>query len=163
MKAKPRIYIETSVISYLTSRASRDFIISMCQQITRYWWDNVADRKFELVSSTVVRQEISRGNRSAAQQRLEVLESITLLETPLEEMSALAENLVLAGAVPLRAKTDALHIAIAAINGVEYLATWNFKHIANTNRLPLIHKVCETAGYTPTTICTPLELLWEVS
>ena len=115
MKAKPRIYIETSVISYLTSRASRDFIISMCQQITRYWWDNVADREFELVSSTVVRQEISRGNRDAAQQRLEVLESITLLETLLEEMSSLAENLVLAGAVPLRAKTDALHIAIAAI------------------------------------------------
>ena len=163
MKTKPRIYIETSVISYLTSRASRDFIISMCQQITRYWWDNVADRKFELVSSAVVRQEISRGNTGAAQQRLEVLESITLLETPLEEMSALAEDLVLAGAVPLRAKTDALHIAIAAINGVEYLATWNFKHIANTNRLPLIHGVCETAGYTPTTICTLLELLWEVS
>ena len=78
-------------------------------------------------------------------------------------MSSLAERLVDAGAVPLRAKTDALHIAIAAINGVEYLATWNFKHIANTNKLPLIHKVCETAGYTPTTICTPLELLWEVS
>ena len=110
MKAKPRSYIETSVISYLTSRASRDFIISMCQQITRYWWDNVADREFELVSSTVVRQEISRGNGDAAQQRLEVLESITLLETPLEEMSSLAENLVLAGAVPLRAKTDALHM-----------------------------------------------------
>ena len=163
MNAKPRIYIETSVISYLTSRASRDFIISMCQQITRYWWDNITDQNFDLVSSTVVRQEISRGNADAAQQRLEVLESITLLETPVEEMSSLAEELVFAGAVPLRAKTDALHIAIAAINSVEYLATWNFKHIANTNKLPLIHRVCENAGYTPTTICTPLELLWEVS
>ena len=162
MKVKPRIYIETSVIGYLTSRASRDFIISMCQQITRYWWDNVADGNFELVSSAVVRQEISRGNTNAAQQRLEVLKPITLLETPVEEMYSLAENLVATGALPLRAKTDALHIAIAAINSVEYLATWNFKHIANTNKLPLIHSVCETAGYTPTTICTPLELLWEV-
>ena len=104
MKVKPRIYVETSVISYLTSRASRDFIISMCQQITRYWWDNVADQKYELVSSTVVRQEISRGNTDAAQQRLDVLESITLLETPLQEMYALSEDLVAAGAVPLRAK-----------------------------------------------------------
>ena len=162
MRTKPRIYIETSVISYLTSRASRDFIISMCQQITRYWWDNVADRRFEPVSSTVVRQEISRGNTDAAQQRLEVLKSITLLETPLEEMYSLAEDLISAGAVPLRARTDALHIAIAAINSIEYLVTWNFKHIANTNKLPLIHRVCETAGYIPTTICTPLELLWEV-
>ena len=161
MKTKPRIYVETSVISYLTSRASRDFIVSMCQQITRYWWDNVVNRKFELVSSAIVRQEISRGNTDAAQQRLDMLESITLLETPLEEMYSLAEDLIAAGAVPLRAKTDALHIAIAAINSVEYLATWNFKHIANTNKLPLIHSVCETAGYTPTTICTPLELLWE--
>lgn len=163
MNAKPCIYIETSVISYLTSRASRDFIISMCQQITRYWWDNIADQNFELVSSTIVRQEISRGNADAAQQRLEVLESLTILESPLEEMSSLAEKLVFEGAVPLRAKTDALHIAIAAINGVEYLATWNFKHIANTSKLPLIHRVCENAGYTPTTICTPLELLLEVS
>ena len=161
MKTKPRIYVETSVISYLTSRASRDFIVSMCQQITRYWWDNIADRKFDLVSSAVVRQEISRGDTDAAQQRLDVLESITVLETPLEEMYSLAEALVAAGAVPLRAKTDALHIAIAAIHGIEYLVTWNFKHIANTNKLPVIHRVCETAGYVPTTICTPLELLWE--
>ena len=109
MKTKPRIYVETSVISYLTSRASRDFIVSMCQQITRYWWDNIADRKFDLVSSAVVRQEISRGDTDAAQQRLDVLESITVLETPLEEMYSLAEALVAAGAVPLRAKTDALH------------------------------------------------------
>ncbi len=98
------------------------------------------------------------GDIEAAQERLNVLNTMTLLEVT-EDVITLAQNLVDTGAVSEKAVEDALHIAIAVTHGVEYLVTWNCRHIANAIVRPLIEEVCRDAGYEPIIICTPEELL----
>jgi predicted nucleic acid-binding protein len=154
---KPKAYVETTVVSYLTARPSRDVVIAGHQQSTRDWWDTCPDN-FQLVASELVVQEAGAGDEGAARERLEALESLTLLETA-EEALALAQQLVDASAVPQKASEDALHIALAAVNGIEYLVTWNCRHIANATMRSKIEEVCRSAGYEPPIICTPEELL----
>lgn len=153
----PRVYVETSVISYLTARPSRDVVIAGHQQVTSDWWAHASNR-FDLVASELVVQESSAGDERASQDRLRVLESLTLLETS-EESVTLARSMLASGIVPSRAVEDALHIAIAATNGVDYLVTWNCRHIANATIRPRIEAACRAAGYEPPIICTPDELI----
>ncbi len=152
-----KIYVETSVISYLTSRLSRDLIVAGHQQITQEWWANQRD-KFELFVSQTVLEEIAGGDQEAAQQRLSVIESLPLQEIT-EEAIALAKDLVRLGSLPEKAAVDALHIAIAVTNKVDYLLTWNCKHLANAALRSRIERVCRARGYDPVVICTPEELL----
>ncbi len=153
---KPRVYLETTVISYLTARPSRDLIVAAHQKITQDWWaDSSAD--FELLVSQLVIQEASGGDRNAAQERLRVLEDIPLLPTS-EEALAIAKKFVQQGLVPQKVFEDAAHIAIAAVNGMDYLLTWNLKHIANAFLRNRIETLCRTEGYEPPIICTPEEL-----
>jgi predicted nucleic acid-binding protein len=154
---RAKVYIETTVVSYLTARPSRDVVIAGHQQTTHDWWQTCRDR-FDLVASQLVVQEASAGGPEAARERLGVLATLTLLEVT-EEASALAQELVKAEAVPEKAAEDALHIAIAVTNGVEYLLTWNCKHLANATMRTKIEEVCRSAGYEPAIICTPEELL----
>ena len=155
MKAK--VYIETTVISYLTARPSRDVVIAGHQKITRDWWQTDRD-KFGLMASQLVVREASAGDPQAAKERLEQLTTLTLLEVT-EEAMTLAQELLTTGAVPEKAAEDALHLAIAVTNGVEYLLTWNCKHLANATMRTKIEDVCRSAGYEPVIICTPEELL----
>jgi predicted nucleic acid-binding protein len=155
---KPKVYLETSIISYLTSRPSRDLIIAANQQITQEWWQFRQDA-FELYVSELVIQEASAGDKTAAKQRLQTLEGIPELRLS-EEIVVLAEKLIKDGALPQNAVEDALHIAIATLNGVDYLLTWNFKHLANATMRYKIEGVCRLLGYEPPVICTPQEL-WE--
>lgn len=154
---KARVYIETSVISYLTSRPSRDLIVAANQQITQEWWQEQR-QYFDLFVSQLVVQEASAGDESASQKRMEALEDIPLLQLS-EEALALAEKLVKEGPLPQRAVEDALHISIATVNGMDYLLTWNFRHIANVTMRHKIERVCWSAGYEPPIICTPQELV----
>jgi predicted nucleic acid-binding protein len=154
----PKVYLETSIISYLTARPSRDVVVAGHQQTTRDWWETQRPQ-FLTVASQLVVQEASAGDMDAAQQRLAVLTSIELLATS-EEAIALARTLVQQGTVPTKAAADALHIAIAVTNGVEYLLTWNCRHIANASMRHRIEQLCRTQGYEPTIICTPDEL-WD--
>ena len=154
---KSRVYVETTVISYLTARPARDVVVAGHQQSTRDWWDTASDR-FDLVVSELVRQEAGIGDQDAASARLSVLASLTTLDAT-AEADGLAETLVRTEAIPQTAVRDAVHIAIAAANGVEYLVTWNFRHIANAVARPLIESACRTAGFEPPTICTPEELM----
>ncbi|MFC1713630.1 type II toxin-antitoxin system VapC family toxin [Candidatus Poribacteria bacterium] len=154
---KARVYIETTIISYLTARPSRDIVIAGHQQITHDWWSTCREN-FDIVSSQLVMQEASIGDQAVAQERLSLLDAITLLDIT-EEALDLAQNLVASGALPQTATEDALHIAIAVTNGVEYLLTWNCRHLANAAMRVLIEGVCRLAGYEPTIICTPEELL----
>jgi len=110
------------------------------------------------LASELVVQEASVGDRDAAHDRLVVLDSLTLLEIT-ESARDLARQLVEAAAIPAKAAEDALHLAIAATNGVEYLVTWNCRHLANATMRAKIEVVCRDAGYQPPTICTPEELL----
>jgi predicted nucleic acid-binding protein len=154
---KSKVYIETSVISYFVARSSRDIIVAANQQATQEWW---ASRKkdFEIYISQLVVQEAGSGDEEAAANRLRVLEDFPLLDI-LDEAIHLAEKLIEQKAIPEKASEDALHIAIAAVHGMEYLLTWNFKHIANATMRANVELVCRLNGYEPPIICSPLELM----
>ena len=152
-----RVYIETTVVSYLTARANRDVVIAGHQQITHEWWDT-RRQSYELCVSQLVRNEAGAGDTQSAQERLEVLRTMTLLETS-DQALELAKELIQAGALPAKAADDALHIAVAAMNGIPYLLTWNCRHLANATMRPVIENVCAAKGVKAPIICTPEELL----
>ena len=154
---KPRVYVETSVISYLTARPSRDLIMAAHQEVTREWWQNQRSA-FDLFYSEAVRDEAAMGDSQAAAQRLAVLADMRLLEIPLQALD-LANALVLATALPAKAQVDALHIAIAAYEKMDFVLTWNFKHIANAQSASKVRQVCAAFGQNCPVLCSPLELL----
>lgn len=152
-----KIYIETSIVSYLTARPSRDLIIAAHQQITQEWLDN-RRTKFDLYTSQFVIQESGAGDAAMARKRLDALKEISLLSINQEAID-LARLLLEKGPIPEKAAIDALHIAVATANGMDYLLTWNCKHIANAEMQVGIGKLCRTSGFEPPVICTPEELL----
>jgi hypothetical protein len=154
---KPTVYIETTVIGYLAMRVSNLLRVAANQQTTRDWWDNHR-QKFNLFVSRFVIDECSDGDATAAQERLIYLEGIPLLEMA-EEVNSLAETLVVGVPLPAKATVDALHVSVAAVNGIQYLLTWNCKHLANPALRPRIEVLCRERGYDPPVICTPQELL----
>ena len=156
---KPRVYLETTIPSYLTAWPSRDLVRAAHQQITRDWWDR-RRAEFELYISQVVLRECQAGDATAAAERLKVLQDLPLLEQT-EEATRLAQALVERVPLPERAAVDALHVAIATVHGVDYLLTWNCTHIANATLRDPIESVCRENGYEPPAICTPDELLAE--
>ena len=156
---KKSVYIETSILSYLTAKPSRDVRAAAWQQITTQWWTD-ARPQYELFTSELVFVEAGRGDADAAARRLDCLRGIPELAVD-EEAQSLAERLVSGGGMPQDAEVDALHVAIAAVHGVDYLLTWNCRHIDNAATKPLIRSICAVAGYQCPEICTPLELLPE--
>ena len=157
---KSIVYIEPTVVSYLVARPSGNAKLASWQRTTRQLWYDYAD-KFEFVVSSLVRDEVEQGNPIAAQRRLEALLHLTVLEM-LPEANTLAQKLIDTGAVPQDFGPDAQHIAIATVHGVEYLVSWNHKHIVNVNKLEHIKQVCRETGFRPITICTPAELIEEI-
>jgi predicted nucleic acid-binding protein len=155
----PRVYLETSVISYLTSRPSRDLVVAGHQLTTRKWWEQRRG-EFALFVSGLVRREIARGDPVEARKRLDVISGIEIV-TVLPEALSLAEALTVRGPLPRDGTEDALHIALAAVHGIDYLLTWNCKHIANAEMRTRIEQACWDAGYSPPILCTP-EALTEV-
>jgi len=156
---KPKVYVETTIVSYLTARPSRDLLTAAHQQVTREWWTERRSA-FDLYISQFVISEARRGDRIAAEQRLEVLREIPLL-APREDAQALAKDLVTKGPIPQRAAADAAHIALAAVHGMEYLITWNCTHIANAEMRGEIEAICRARGLEPPILCTPEELMGE--
>lgn len=154
---KPTVYIETSVISYLTSRPSRDLIVAGHQQITSEWWEKDLP-KFKALVSPVVFKEVSVGDSSAAEKRLSAIESMDAL-TVSDEVRSLAVIYFETLRFPEAAMTDALHMAVASWNGVDYLVTWNCRHIANGSVKKQIRIINETRSLQTPVICTPEELL----
>jgi hypothetical protein len=154
---KPTVYLETSVVSYLTAWLSNDLVMAAHQQLTRTWW---RDERlgFDLYISDVVLREVRAGDPDAARDRLAVLKGVTILD-PLPEALELARSLLKQNLVPTRAADDAFHIAISAVHGIDYLLTWNCKHIANAKTRSRIETECRNQGYKPTTLCTPEELM----
>jgi predicted nucleic acid-binding protein len=157
---KPTVYIETTVISYLTARPSRDLVRAAQQQITREWWDQRG--RYELFVSELVLAEASVGDATAAADRLGATEGLAVLRISLQA-DALAEALVSKLAIPPSALRDAVHVAVCAANGLEYLLTWNCRHLANLHQRAKIEQVCREAGFVPPIIGTPNELLEEAS
>jgi len=154
---KPRVYIETTIISYLTARPSRDLITAAHQQITQEWWEK-RQLEFDVYISQLVIQEASAGDEKVARKRLEILGAYPLLALNSSSLS-LAQALLNKGSLPTKAAEDALHIAVAATHGMDYLLTWNCKHIANAATRSKIEMICRQENYEPPVICTPEELL----
>jgi predicted nucleic acid-binding protein len=150
------VYIETSIVSYLTARPSRDLLVAAHQQLTVAWWDQQRSH-YEIFTSQVVLAEARAGDPDAAQRRVAVLEHLPLLDVT-DAAITLAAALVSGQALPAQAAQDALHVAVACVHGIEYLLTWNCAHLANARLRSRIEQICREAGYVPPIICTPEEL-----
>ena len=153
---KRKIYVETSVISYLTARPSKTIIGAAHQQITLAWWELRSD--YELLVSQAVWQECAAGDPVAAQNRLAALEGISVLAVT-QDMIRLAEALIAQGIIPAKAIEDALHIAVSTLHHVDFLLTWNCRHIANPVIQEKIAVYLEQFELFLPIICTPEELL----
>jgi hypothetical protein len=151
------VYLESTVVGHIAGRLHPDSVINSRQIVTRRWWDSAADR-YHLYASNLVLAECGAGDSGAADERLTILQDVALLDID-SETGHLASLLLANHAVPDTEPRDAAHIAVAAINGIDFLATWNFKHIMNPSTQHLIVAVCRDAGYEPATICTPEQLL----
>jgi predicted nucleic acid-binding protein len=156
---KQRVYLETTIVSYLTAHRSNDPILAAHQSLTREWWDH-RRYSFDLVISELVLREASAGDPEAARRRMARLSEIVSVAIS-EESAVLAEALVGAGPIPAEYGEDALHIALCAVNGIDYLLTWNCKHLANAAHRYQIEEVVVYNGYECPIICTPEELLEE--
>ena len=154
---KPKVYIETSVISYLVARPSRDILIAANQQVTQEWWQNRRPI-FDIYVSQLVAQEINTGDAEAVAKRQRAAKDCSYLDITPEAVN-LAEKLIEQNAIPRQAAEDALHIAVATVSGMDYLVTWNFKHIANAALRANVELVCRLNGYEPPVICSLMELM----
>lgn len=157
MKKKLSCYIETSIISYLAARPSPNLLMAACQQVTEQWWE-VSHGLFEVFTSELVLTEARQGDKITAQRRLVLLRGIPELRMT-EEAKKLARSLVKKGALPTSAGADALHIAIATVHQIEYLLTWNCRHIDNPTTKPLVRDICDLEGYICPEVCTPMEIM----
>ena len=151
------VYIETTVIGYLVSRPSRDILVAAHQQTTHEWW-NSRRQEFECFISQIVIDEIEAGDREAAGERMKEVGDFAVLEATIEA-EHLTEAVIEAEAIPKSAVSDAAHIAVAAVNDVDYLLTWNCRHLANAQIIRRVSVICNTRGYSMPVICTPEELM----
>ena len=154
---KPKVYVETTVLSYLAARPSRQPITAGRQAVTRQWWQTER-RKYDLVVSEAVEAECERGDQSLVLRRRQLLGEVSLFAVD-ERILELAKRLVVPGALPEKAGPDAVHIAAASVAECEFLLTWNFRHIANVRIRREVERILANHGYTKTTICTPEELV----
>lgn len=150
------VYVETSIISYLTSRASGNIIGAARQQLTKMWWD--VRLNYDLYISEVVARECAAGDPDAAQKRLYAIEELTLLRVTTDAIE-ISKAMVARGIIPTKAAEDALHISIATVHNMDFLLTWNCKHIANPEIQKYIALYLEEKGLFLPFICTPDELL----
>lgn len=153
----PKVYIETSIIGYLTARPTSNLIAAAWQKETLDWWETQSGRFSRYISDLVI-EEASRGDGAAASRRLAALAGLEVLPIT-EEASHLAKWLLQEGGVPHKALDDALHISIAAVHGMNYLLTWNCRHIDNAETKPKIRAICHAHGFTCPEIATPIELM----
>ncbi|MBN1903015.1 type II toxin-antitoxin system VapC family toxin [Candidatus Sumerlaeota bacterium] len=154
---KKRVYIETTVVSYFTSRDSRDLMIAGHQRVTRDLWENLFN-DYDTYISALVYQESGKGDADQAKKRLEAVKTFPMLDVDHESMF-LAEKIINGKGIPEEYPEDALHVALAAVNGMDVLITWNFAHLNNPFTRIIIRQIVENAGYICPEICSPEELL----
>ena len=156
---KSTVYVESSVISYLAARPSRDVVVAARQTISHDWWNHHRHR-FDLRVSALVEEEISLGDEEAAKRRQDLIAGIPNLAIS-DDAVELAELLLSEGVIPKGSENDALHVSIAASQGADFLLTWNFRHINNAEMKSAIARVVESRGFECPQICSPEELQGE--
>ena len=152
----PSVYVETSVISYYTARSSRDIVTAARQTLTQEWWQDARNR-FDLYVSVLVVEEAKSGGTEAARRRLSAISGLPILEIN-DTAEKLAKRFLEEIAIPASSPEDALHIALATVHGMDFLLTWNFRHINNAEMKTRIRTIIEAAGYESPVICSPEEL-----
>ncbi len=155
-----RIYIESTIPSYVVARPARDLLQAARQQLTKDWWD-LKRAKHELFTSQVVLDEITDGEAAMAQQRLDLMAQIKLLDLT-DEAKALTKNILASGLLPADADRDAAHIALATVHEMDILLSWNCRHIANAAIQARLRRLAEKSGYALPVLCTPDELTGEL-
>jgi len=151
------VYIETSIFGYLTARSTENLIIKANMKVTQDWWDTCRC-SFILYASEIVQDEAARGDAVLAAQRLNLLQSLMLLDLT-EVAIELAQEFLKQSNLPPKASNDALHMALATVYGLDYLLTWNCKHMANAQIQRKLSKISSDLGYELPVICTPYELM----
>ena len=154
---KPRLYLETTIPSYLVARPSRDDIIRGQQAATREWWEHRRDA-CELFVSQFVDFEAQRGDEEMARARIAAIEGLPRLPVT-ERVRELASEILASGLIPMKAEVDASHIAVAAVHRMDMLLTWNCTHIHNIDISRQIERICARAGWPCPAICMPFDLL----
>ena len=154
---KQKLYIESTIPSYLTARRSRGLIVAAHQEITQEWWEK-RKNDFDIYISQFVLDEVGAGDPEASKKRLNAIEEFEQLDIT-DDVAGLAEALVAKGAIPPNAPTDAAHIAVAAVHSMQFLMTWNCTHIANAEISSVVKKICKSHGFECPIICTPEELM----
>jgi hypothetical protein len=150
------VYVETSIVGYLTARSRDAVIFQARQELTRGWWEN-RRQEYEVVISQLVLDEAGRGDDAAAAERLRLLAGIPVLHRADPRIDAVADALIIAHLLPEKARSDAMHVAIATVHAIDYLLTWNCRHIANADILPKVYRRLTEMGYLPPLIVTPQE------
>ena len=156
MVMKPKLYLETTIVSYLTARPGRDLVRAAHQQVIRDWWDTRS--RFDLFISQFVLDEASEGDPDAAERRLLALGEATLLDLT-SDAKLIADDILRLGGMPAKAYVDAMHVGVATAHGLDYLLTWNCAHIARAAMRGRIEEICRNAGFEPPIICTPIEFM----
>jgi predicted nucleic acid-binding protein len=154
---KKRLYIETTVVSYLTAKPSRDIMVAGHQEATRELWPELS-AKYETYISALVFEEARKGDPDQAQMRIEAIEPFPMLDID-DEARTLAQKIITGKGIPAEYPEDALHIAVAAVNGIEVVITWNFAHLNNPFTRKMVRQIIEGEGYGCPEICSPEELL----
>jgi predicted nucleic acid-binding protein len=153
---KAKVYVETTVVSYLIARKTRDLIAVAHQSLTRRWWKR--RQRFDLYCSQSVLREAGAGDATAAHRRLAALKGVPLLDIN-DAVNRLAAAIAKTASLPKKASEDALHIALATVHGMDFLLTWNCKHIANAEIRNIVTAIAYDHGYGVPVICTPEELM----
>lgn len=154
---KRKVYLETSIVSYYTARPSRDLVVAAWQEVTHEIWPTL-QTNFDLYISALVIQEASRGDKGAAEKRLNALSGVPVLAIT-DDAQELANSLIASGSIPETSEEDALHIAVASLNGMEFLLTWNFRHINNAFKKSKMAQAIEDYGLVSPVICSPEEFI----
>ena len=153
----PKLYVETTIVSYLTSRPSRESRSRVHQELTHEWWNRRRSR-FDLYISEVVLAEASRGNEEAARARLAVLDSLPVLAVT-DAARHVASAILRSTVLTAKSAADALHIGVATVNAMDVLLSWNCTHLANAIVFRRVSAICREMGYDPPIICTPEEVM----
>ncbi len=154
---KQRIYIETTVVSYLTARPSRDLLVAGHQEATRELWPSLT-KVYDTYISALVYEESARGDVEQAAKRLEAIKPFRMLDVD-DDARKLAEKIITGKGIPHEYPEDALHIAVAAINEISVIVTWNFGHLSNPFTRLMVRQIVENEGYVCPEVCSPEELL----
>lgn len=151
-----RVYIESTIPSYIVARPARDLLQAARQQITQDWWESKRSRH-ELFTSQLVLDEIGFGELAMARRRLDLVAGIALLKAT-DEARELTLNIMASGLLPTKAGGDAAHISLATVHEMDILLTWNCRHIANAAIQTKLRQLVEASGFVLPVLCTPEEI-----